>query len=58
MTRETGFYEAAASDNACLGINPRGARQFWGAASRHKQTCMRQGPFWILTMMQSCASAA
>ena len=28
MTRETGFYEAAASDNACLGINPRGARHF------------------------------
>ena len=26
MTRETGFHEAAASDNACLRINPRGAR--------------------------------
>src|SRR5215831_3408010 len=26
MARETGFHEAAASDNACLRINPRGAR--------------------------------
>ena len=35
--------------------DPRGARH-WGASSRRKLVCGRS--VWILTMMQSCASAA
>src|SRR5215510_8825969 len=57
MTRETGFHEAAASDNACLRINPRGARHL-GRTFAPQTNLYAEGPFWILTMMQSCASAA
>ena len=39
----------------CLCKDPRGARH-WGASSRHKLVSGRS--VWILTMMQSCASAA
>ena len=39
----------------CLRNDPRGARH-WGASSRHKLVSGRS--VWILTMMQSCASAA
>ena len=37
------------------GINPRGARH-WGASLCHRLVYGRTA--WILTMMQSCASAA
>ena len=36
-----GLLELRRRTTLVRGINPRGARQFWGAASRH-QTCMRQ----------------
>ena len=57
MNSEMGFsLRTPASDGACLRDDPRGARH-WGASSRRKQTvCGRS--VWILTMMQSCASAA
>src|SRR5215471_1251649 len=54
MMTGDGLFELRRRTTLVRGINPRGARH-WGAASRH-QTCMRQ--VWILTMMQSCASAA
>src|SRR5215813_13341443 len=56
MTRETGSMTLRRRTTLVLGINPRGARHL--GRSFAPQTCMRQGPFWILTMMQSCASAA
>ena len=49
------FFEALASHGACLRNDPRGARHL-GASSRHKLVFGRS--VWILTMMQSCASAA
>ena len=56
MNRATGFsLRTPASDGACLRDGPRGARH-WGASSRHKLVSGRS--VWILTMMQSCASAA
>ena len=57
MNSQMGFslFEAPASHGACLRNDPRGARH-WGASSRHKLVSGRS--VWILTMMQSCASAA
>ena len=56
MNRAMGFsLRTPASDGACLRDDPRGARH-WGASSRRKLVCGRS--VWILTMMQSCASAA
>ena len=56
MNRAIGFsLRTPASDGACLRDDPRGARH-WGASSRRTLVCGRS--VWILTMMQSCASAA
>jgi hypothetical protein len=56
MNSEMGFsLRTPASDGACLRDDPRGARH-WGASSRRTLVCGRS--VWILTMMQSCASAA
>ena len=56
MNSEMGFsLRTPASDGACLRDDPRGARH-WGASSRRKLVSGRS--VWILTMMQSCASAA
>ena len=56
MNSEMGFsLRTPASDGACLRDDPRGARHF-GASSRRTLVCGRS--VWILTMMQSCASAA
>jgi hypothetical protein len=51
MNRAMGF----SSDGACLRNDPRGARHC-GASSR--RTLVFGRSVWILTMMQSCASAA
>jgi len=56
MNSEMGFsLRTPASDGACLRDDPRGARH-WRASSRRTLVCGRS--VWILTMMQSCASAA
>jgi hypothetical protein len=56
MNSEMGFsLRTPASDGACLRDDPRGARH-WGASSR--RTLVFGRSVWILTMMQSCASAA
>ena len=56
MNSEMGFsLRTPASDGACLRDDPRGARHS-GASSRRTLVCGRS--VWILTMMQSCASAA
>jgi len=56
MNSEMGFsLRTPASDGDCLRDDPRGARH-WGASSRRTLVCGRS--VWILTMMQSCASAA
>ena len=56
MNSEMGFsLRTPASDGACLRNDPRRARH-WGAFSRRTLVCGRS--VWILTMMQSCASAA
>ena len=56
MNSEMGFsLRTPASDGACLRDDPRGARH-WGASSR--RTLVSGRSVWILTMMQSCASAA
>ena len=56
MNSEMGFsLRTPTSDGACLRNDPRGARH-WGASSRRTLVCGRS--VWILTMMQSCASAA
>ena len=56
MNSEMGFsLRTPASDGACLRDDPRGARH-WGASSRHELVYGRS--VRILTMMQSCASAA
>ena len=57
MNREMGLFEALASDgafNVCVIV--RGELAIWGASSRRTLVCGRS--VWILTMMQSCASAA
>src|SRR5215472_18557428 len=46
---------AVASDTLVRGINPRGACH-WAQLRAAKLVCGRS--VWILTMMQSCASAA
>ena len=56
MNSEMGFsLRTPPSDGACLRDDPRGARH-WRASSRRTLVCGRS--VWILTMMQSCASAA
>ena len=56
MNREVGFLcEARVSDIAISAYDPRGARH-WGVSSRRKLVFGRL--FEVLTMMQSCASAA
>ena len=55
MNSETGFSAELGSRQCLSGYDPRGARH-WGASSRRKLVCGRS--VWILTMMQSCASAA
>ena len=56
MNSETGFScEAPVSDVCLSAYDPRGARH-WGASSRRKLVFGRS--VRILTMMQSCASAA
>jgi hypothetical protein len=54
MTGE-GLFELRRRTTLVRGINPRGARH-WGAASR--RTLVFGRSVRILTMMQSCASAA
>ena len=56
MNREMGLFEALASDgayNVCVIVRGELAK---GASSRRTLVCGRS--VWILTMMQSCASAA